>query len=106
MISRDELLRLLHGLDADQLQRWIENGWVLPEPAEGEPVFEEVDVARAQLIRDLTTILADEEAVPMVLSLVDQVYALRRRLSALCAALDRSPEDVRRAVAALLDEAR
>jgi chaperone modulatory protein CbpM len=105
VISRAELLRLLRGLDADELERWIENRWVLPEPAEGDAVFDEVDVARAQLIRDLREILADEEAVPVVLSLVDEVYALRRRLSALCTALDRSPEDVRRAVAALLDEA-
>jgi chaperone modulatory protein CbpM len=105
MISREELLRALRGLDDRELERWIENRWVLPEATEGEPSFAEIDVARARLICDLRELLADEEeGMPVVLSLVDEVYALRRRLTALCTALDRQPEEVRRAIAALIAE--
>jgi chaperone modulatory protein CbpM len=103
MISRAELLRLVDGLDDVELERWIENRWVLPDPADGDVAFAEIDVARVQLIRDMREVLeVEDETVPVVLSLVDQVYALRRRLRALCHALDRQPEEVRQAIHALL----
>jgi chaperone modulatory protein CbpM len=40
----------------------------------------------------------EEETMPLVLALLDQVYALRRQLSALTAAIQRQPEEVRRAI--------
>ena len=44
-------------------------------------VFHEIDVERVRLILELRDRLAvDETALPVVLSLLDQVYALRRRL--------------------------
>ena len=52
--------------------------------AAAEPAFSELDVARVRLICDLRHDLAvEEETVPLVLSLLDQVYALRRQMSAL-----------------------
>jgi hypothetical protein len=40
--------------------------------------------------------------VPLVLSLLDQVYALRRQLNALTGAVQRQPDDVRRRILDLL----
>jgi chaperone modulatory protein CbpM len=55
------------------------------------------------LICDLRHDLAvDEDTVPVVLSLLDQVYTLRRQLGALTDAVQQQPEDVRRAILALL----
>ena len=40
-------------LPAQELTGWIERGWVRPEPAESDWVFQEIDVARVRLIHDL-----------------------------------------------------
>jgi chaperone modulatory protein CbpM len=101
--SFDAVLRLIGGLEEAELRRWIEERWVRPETVAQGYVFREVDVARVQLIVELRHELAiDEESMPVVLHLLDQVYALRRRLRVLSEALDAQPEEVRRAVRARL----
>ena len=104
MIGFDAVIELVGGLEAQELRRWIEERWVLPETAGAGYVFREVDVARVRLILELRHELAiDEEAMPVVLSLLDQVYELRRRLKAMTAALDAQPEAVRSTVLAKLE---
>ncbi|PWC28121.1 MerR family transcriptional regulator [Teichococcus aestuarii] len=81
MITLDILLARFTTLDPGDLHRWIAQGFVRPEVTGGELRFEEIDVERVRLILDLRDVLeVDETALPVVLSLVDQVYALRRRL--------------------------
>ena len=83
MIAREEFLRLC-GVSAEELERWVDERLLVPE-AGG---FAEADLARARLIVELRRDFAlDEEALPLVLSLLDQVYALRRQVRALCDAL-------------------
>jgi chaperone modulatory protein CbpM len=68
-------------LTPEDLVHWIEEGHVRPDAMEGRLVFRDIDVARVRLILELRDTLAvNEEALPVVLSLLDQVYALRRRL--------------------------
>jgi chaperone modulatory protein CbpM len=99
MIGSDELLRRFAGLDRGELLRWVENRWVLPDDAGGGWVFGEVDVARIELILDIRReFLVDDEAMPLILGLVDQVYSLRRQLRRLCDALDAQPAEVREAI--------
>ena len=82
-----------------ELIGWIERGWVRPAHAEPEWVFQDIDVARVRLIYDLShTMALAEETIPMVLSLVDQVYGLRGRLQAMLRAVEQQPEPVRRAI--------
>jgi chaperone modulatory protein CbpM len=90
-----------------ELTAWVERGWVAPAGRQGaELLFSELDVARVCLICDLVKDLAvEEETVPLVLSLLDQVYTLRRELNALTAAIQRQPDDVRRAILDLLKSA-
>ena len=103
MIGIDGLIRMIAGLQEAELRRWIDERWVRPEPMSGGYVFREVDVARVRLIVELRQELAiDDEALPVVLQLLDQVYALRRRLRAMSAAIDAQPEAVRAAVQARL----
>lgn len=81
MITLDILYTRVAGLEPEDLQRWIAEGYVRPEAEADAPVFAEIDVERVRLILELRDRLAvDEEALPVVLSLLDQVYALRRRL--------------------------
>ena len=81
MITLDILLTHVEGLRPDDLQRWIAEGYVRPDAEAEALVFHEIDVERVRLIIELRDRLAvDEAALPVVLSLLDQVYALRRRL--------------------------
>jgi chaperone modulatory protein CbpM len=105
MTGLDELLRLVE-LDAAELERWIGNGWVRPEREAGGYVFDNVDVARVRLIVEIRRECAiDDEALPVVLSLLDQVYALRRGMRSIMSVLEDQPEEVRRAVAQALEQA-
>ena len=99
MIAFDDLLARLEGLDSRELARWVENRWVLPERRDQTWIFHEVDVARVELIVEIRREFAiDDEALPLVLGLLDQVYDLRRQLRRMCDALAAQPPEVRVAV--------
>jgi chaperone modulatory protein CbpM len=107
MTGIDAICRLIGDLEAAELERWIGEAWVLPQGASGAYVFEEVDVARVRLIVELRRDLAiDDEAMPVVLNLLDQLYAMRRRVKALAAALDGMPPELRASLAQHLGQAR
>ena len=77
------------GLTEGELRRWVDQDWVRPDRRAGEPAFRDIDVARVRLIVELHTALEVEEpTVPLVLSLLDQLYATRRQLRLVLAALD------------------
>jgi chaperone modulatory protein CbpM len=82
-----------------ELTTWVERGWVVPDIAESDLEFHEIDVARVRLIHDLRRSMdVGEDAMSLVLSLLDQVYELRSRLNGILGALSSQPADVQRAV--------
>jgi chaperone modulatory protein CbpM len=106
MISFEELVDRLEGLDRRELVRWVENRWVLPERQQGTWIFHEVDVARVELIIEIRKEFAiDDDALALVLGLLDQVYDLRRQLSRLCDALAVQPPEIQAAVKRTLPSA-
>ncbi len=93
------VLALLGDMQESELVNWVERGWVQPDGAGSTWEFHEIDVARVRLIRELRhDVDVNEEAMPVVLSLLDQVYDLRRALHRVSEALRTQPEDVREAV--------
>jgi chaperone modulatory protein CbpM len=106
MMRIERVVALFPDLDAAELAAWIAHRWVQPEPAEGESwIFHEIDVARVYLIYDLRHELdIAEEMMPLVLSLLDQVYELRRTLKAMTRALETQPPEVKDAVLAILKQ--
>ena len=75
---------------------WIRQSWVLPIKKDGALLFDEVDRARIKLIVELRRDLeVNDEAIPVVLRLLDQVYGLRRTL-----------DDLRQGIMGLSEEAR
>jgi len=66
-------------LDAQALDAWIEAGWLRPDGSQSSREFSDIDLARARLIADLRGELGvNDEAVPVVLDLIDQIHGLRR----------------------------
>jgi chaperone modulatory protein CbpM len=67
-------------IETEDLDRWISAGWLIPQTRDPAPDFSEIDLARAQLIRDLFGLGVNDEGIPIVLDLVDQLHGLRRAL--------------------------
>ncbi len=94
----------LAGLGEPELTAWIDRGWVRPEQTGGDLVFHEIDIARIRLIHDLRGAMRiEDETIPLVLSLLDQVYDLRAGLRAVLRAVDAQPDAVREAILAAID---
>jgi chaperone modulatory protein CbpM len=86
-----------------ELVTWVERGWVRPAGGPPEWEFAEIDVARVRLVRDMRRDMdVPEESMALVLSLLDQVYALRGQLRAVARAVEGQPEPVRAAILAAL----
>ncbi len=106
MIGVDELTRRVAALDRVELERWIENRWILPDEAGGRWLFHEVDIARVELIIEIRREFAvDDEALSLMLNLLDQLYSLRRQMRRLCDALECQPPEVQDAIRKALPKA-
>jgi chaperone modulatory protein CbpM len=83
-----------------ELRLWVREGWVRPAQGETGPVFDELDVARLQLLCDLRKDMGlPNDVVPAMLSLIDRLHGARRDLRRLAEAVAEQPEDVRRGIA-------
>jgi chaperone modulatory protein CbpM len=99
MLGEAEVLALVAGLSRRRLRQWVQAGWVLPARGERGASFSDIDVARARLILHLQRDLKiGADAVPVVLSLMDQVYGLRQELRRLARAVEVQPETVKQAI--------
>jgi chaperone modulatory protein CbpM len=103
MISFDTIRIEFKDLDAEELGRWIAAELVRAEGPAGSWAFGEIDVARIRLIRVLRHELEIEErSLPVVLSLMDQLYDLRRRMARLNEAMAEVPPDIKAVLLARL----
>ncbi len=96
MITIDTILLEFHDLQAAELHRWIENAWVRPQGPPERYRFADIDLARIRLILDLRdTLDVPEPALPTVLSLLDQLYEMRRHMQRMNRALTAVPAEAR-----------
>ena len=66
-------------VERQSLDAWITAGWLVPPQTEPELAFSDVDLARAQLIRDLRDDFGvNDEGVEVILHLLDQMHGMRR----------------------------
>jgi chaperone modulatory protein CbpM len=64
-------------MDDTTLEAWVEVGWLTPHQSLSGQRFSDVDLARARLICDLQDLGVNDEGIPIVLDLVDQIHGLR-----------------------------
>jgi len=89
MMTIEHVVLEVRDLAPADLERWIAAELVRPDGEKGRWRFREIDVARIRLILELRDVLEiDEPALPTVLSLLDQLYGLRRRMRALNEAME------------------
>ena len=83
-------------ISRQELDLYLAESWVLPDRTGEELAFEEVDLARLRLIAELRRDFAvNDEAVPVVLHLVDELHLLRQCLTAVAEALADLPAEHR-----------
>jgi chaperone modulatory protein CbpM len=105
MRTFQEVVAAFETLDETELTYWIEERWILPAQEGGSYVFSDLDFARVTLIQEMRTDLdVDAEAIPLVLSLLDQAYSMREQVRALMRAIDAQPEETRKAIEAFLKD--
>ncbi len=89
MITIEALCLRFSGLRSDDVLRWVANEWVRPDADDDGYLFHDIDVERVRLILELRDEMrVDEESLPIVLGLLDQIYELRRRMRRVRAVLD------------------
>lgn len=99
-VALAELARLVAETESE-LEAWVAEGWVRPVRRGDTWQFGAIDVARARLIHEVRVAFdVGPEAVPLVLSLIDQLHAARRDMRALVEALAQEPVDVRERIVA------
>ncbi|SFI32614.1 chaperone modulator CbpM [Jannaschia pohangensis] len=101
--SEDEVVVTVTRLTRSQLIRFIESDFVKPERGAGGYSFRRVDIARLELLCDLSLDLdLDETALGIVLSLIDQLHAARQDLATMAHAIQTLPPDLRDRVLAAM----
>lgn len=109
LYTEDQILAEVPGLDRTMLMRFVAAEVVIPvqAPARPAPVFREIDLARLRLACELCDCLdLQDDAVAVVLGLIDQVHGLRADLRRIFAAIDALPEEPRRRLEGELRRAR
>jgi|TARA_R110002094_G_scaffold161731_3_gene146803 chaperone modulatory protein CbpM len=99
MIRERDVIHRLEGLSLTRLRLWVKRGWVMPHEEGGEYHFREIDIARLELIRQLKIDMdVNNEAIPIVLSLIDQIHGLRFELKTLAQAVEAQHQDIQSAI--------
>lgn len=105
MMRIDDLVAAISALQRHDLEAWIDEELVLPQQDAEAILFTDMECARVRLICTLHYELEiDAGTLPMVLSLVDQLYDTRQRLLSLSAAVAAQDQNVRAAIIAAIDK--
>ncbi len=100
-LSEDEIIGQVTRLTRRQLYHFVESDLVKPRLQDKTYIFAHVDIARLELLCDLSQDLElNETSLAIVLSLIDQLHAARRNYMDLVQAIDALPENVKRQIGA------
>lgn len=106
-MTRAELQRLIPGLTEARLAELIAAGIVRPVHSNSGDRFREIDAARLQLALDLEDAFElHDEALELVLSLIDQLNGARGDMRAMLGALAEEPPETRARLRGLIRELR
>ena len=103
MMRVDDLVAATSSLQRSDLEAWIREQLVVPQHEAGTLLFTDMECARVRLICMLHYELEiDAGTLPVVLSLVDQLYDTRQRLLSLTAAVAVQDKNVQAAIIAAM----
>jgi chaperone modulatory protein CbpM len=104
MMRFDDLVAAISSLQRSDLEAWIREQLVGPQHEAGRLLFTDMECARVRLICTLRYELEiDVDTLPVVLSLIDQLYDTRQRLLSLTAAVAAQDKNVQAAIIAAME---
>ncbi len=104
MMRVDDVVAAIAVLQRTDLEDWIREELVTPRQDAGELIFSEMECARIRLICTLHYELEiGAGTLPVVLSLIDQLYDTRQRLLSLTAAVAAQDKTVQAAIISALE---
>ena len=97
MRTVEDVLQIMDArIDRTTLEEYIAREWLRPVSSQEGWDFEEIDIARLQLVCHLLQdIKVNDEGMDVVLSLLDQLYGLRAHMKKLTSAVAQQPPQVR-----------
>ena len=102
--TETEVIATVTRLTRLQLVSFIEAEFVRPAETESGYIFHRVDIARLELLCDLSQDLdLDETALGIVISLIDQLHAARHKTAALARAITDLPAEHRAQIMAAMN---
>lgn len=97
--SEEEIVQSVSRLTQSRLTAFVQASFVRPTESELGARFSRIDLARIELICDLCDDFGlEEDAVGLVLSLIDQLHSARAELRTLSDAIAEQPEEVKRRI--------
>jgi chaperone modulatory protein CbpM len=103
VLTEEETIAAVARLTRVRLSAFVRAEAVRPVVAGGRTGFTQVDIARLELLCDLTEGFdLEDDALGLVVSLIDQLHAARADLAALAAAISDEPPETRRRLAVAL----
>lgn len=98
-LTEQAVVAYIERLTLHELRIWVREGWVRPAQGAHGPVFDDLDVARIRLLCDLCKDMAlPNEAMPVVLTLIDNLHRTRRELRQVTEVVDEQPNAIRKAI--------
>ncbi len=103
MMQFDDLIASIDELRREDLDEWLAESLVSSQHADEGPVFSDAECARVRLICTLRYDLdVETDTLPLVMQLIDELHATRRRLRQLSGAVMTQDETVQETVVGLL----
>ena len=104
--SEEQTITTVTRLTRSRLTTYVKHEFLSPTHSETGPVFNAADLARIELICDLSEQFGLEgDALGVVLSLIDQLHGVRGELRRVMAAVEAQPDDMRRQIIAAMRDA-
>jgi chaperone modulatory protein CbpM len=105
MMDINELVTAISPLRRSDVEIWVREQLIAPKEEGGRLIFSDKECARVRLICSLHYELdIDVDTLPVVLSLVDQLYDARQRLLSLSAAVSTQNKEIQDAIIATLEK--
>lgn len=105
--TETETIAAVTSLTSVRLTMYVETGVVQPVQTETGPAFRQIDLARLDLLCELSDQYGLEgEALDLVMSLIDQLHGVRAELRSVLAAVNEESDDVCTRIASLMTAAR
>ena len=103
--SEDETVAAVARLTQARLKSFVELEIVQPLHTRGRVVYRQVDLVRLELLCELSEDFElGDDALGVVISLIDQLHGVRAELRTVLSALAAEPEEVRTRISAVLRE--